>query len=158
MSYCADVLTRYAPTPSGFLHLGNLVNFTLIDRLASSHNARIALRIDDADATRTRQEYLTDIFDALGWLDLSWELGPTGPDEMSSWSQLTRIGEYRRARDFLQESGHAYACECTRRHWIDYHGARCPRSCADRRPARLIFSRRSLSPLLDCLNKSLDAG
>jgi glutamyl/glutaminyl-tRNA synthetase len=133
VSYCADVLTRFAPTPSGFLHIGNLVNFALIHRLASKHDARIALRIDDVDAARTRPEYLADIFDALEWLDLSWDLGPTEPAEMSTWSQLARLDEYRRARDQLLESGHAYACTCTRRDWIDHHGARCPRSCADRR-------------------------
>jgi len=132
VSYCADVLTRYAPTPSGFLHLGNLVNFTLIDRLASSHNARIALRIDDADATRTRPGYLADIFDALRWLELSWDMGPAAPDEMATWSQLTRLDEYRRARDLLREAGRAHVCECSRRDWIDYRGERCPRSCADR--------------------------
>lgn len=133
VSYCARVLTRFAPTPSGFLHIGNLVNFALIGRLASSHDARIALRVDDADAIRTRPEYVADIFDALRWLDLSWDLGPVSPDEMSTWSQGTRLGEYRRARDVVLQSGRAYACECTRRDWIGFQGERCPRSCVDRR-------------------------
>ena len=68
--------TRIAPTPSGYLHEGNLVNALLTVRLADEMGAEVALRIDDMDAFRLRREYVEDIFRCLDWLGLSWQTGP----------------------------------------------------------------------------------
>ena len=54
--------TRISPTPSGFLHLGNALNFVYTWLMARSHNAKLILRIDDLDAPRMRSEYVEDIF------------------------------------------------------------------------------------------------
>jgi glutamyl-tRNA synthetase len=64
------MLTRIAPTPSGFLHEGNLVNFLLTKRLAARMDAGIVLRIDDMDRERTRPEYVSDIFRVVEWLGI----------------------------------------------------------------------------------------
>jgi glutamyl-tRNA synthetase len=64
------MLTRIAPTPSGFLHEGNLVNFLLTKRLAARVDAGIVLRIDDMDRERTRPEYVSDIFRVVEWLGI----------------------------------------------------------------------------------------
>lgn len=126
------MISRYAPTPSGYLHTGNLVNFVLTATLASKVDARIALRIDDADSARVRREYLDDIFDALIWLDLPWHIGPRGVDEMDAWSQSTRRHAYEAARDELQQAGATFACECSRTAWQDYAGDACPGQCRRR--------------------------
>ena len=80
------MITRYAPTPSGFCHQGNLVNFATTAALAEIVGAQIVLRIDDDDAQRMRQAYVNDIFDSLRWLDLPWSVGPRSPSELPEWS------------------------------------------------------------------------
>ena len=70
------MLTRFAPTPSGYLHDGNLVNLLLVCWLRDQHQGRLALRIDAADTARQRPEYLQDIFDTLAWLHVRWDIGP----------------------------------------------------------------------------------
>jgi glutamyl-tRNA synthetase len=57
--------TRIAPTPSGFLHLGNILSFAITAGLARDIGASILLRIDDLDRSRMRLEYLQDIFNTL---------------------------------------------------------------------------------------------
>ena len=69
---------RYAPTPSGFLHIGNALNFRLNWLVARQNGGKILLRIDDLDAERKRPEYIADIFESLEWLGLDWDEGP-GP-------------------------------------------------------------------------------
>ncbi|TNE94928.1 MAG: tRNA glutamyl-Q synthetase [Deltaproteobacteria bacterium] len=104
--------TRFAPTPSGYLHLGNAFNFLLIDKFAKEKNAEISLRIDDLDATRSRDEYLVDIFETLEWLDLSYEHGPRGVDDFKrNYSQGLKKEYYR---EQLKKLNGLFACSCTR--------------------------------------------
>ena len=104
--------TRFAPTPSGYLHLGNAFNFLLIDKFAKEKNAEISLRIDDLDATRSRDEYLVDIFETLEWLDLSYEHGPRGVDDFKrNYSQSLKKEYYR---EQLKKLNGLFACSCTR--------------------------------------------
>lgn len=124
--------TRFAPTPSGYLHVGNLVNFVLTDQLARDQHAEVVLRIDDSDSARTRPEYVNDIFDALQWLNLSWQLGPRQFQDMDAWSQESRRSHYQRARDQLIAAGATYACECSRQDWAGFSGDSCPRDCQRR--------------------------
>ena len=74
-------VSRLAPTPSGFLHLGNAVNFLVTWAIVRSLKGRIHLRIDDMDGIRFRPDVLEDIFKSLDWLDLDWDTGPSGPDD-----------------------------------------------------------------------------
>ena len=122
--------TRYAPTPSGYLHLGNLVNFAITAHVAATVGADIALRIDDIDVRRTRPEFVADIFDALAWLDLPWKIGPRNVAELSTWSQGARHELYVSARDALRDAGAVYACSCSRSDWVNYEGPDCPGECA----------------------------
>ena len=63
--------TRIAPTPSGYLHVGNAYNFYLIQKYAKEKKGTILLRIDDFDFDRARDEYIEDIFKALEWLQIT---------------------------------------------------------------------------------------
>ncbi len=107
--------TRLAPTPSGFLHVGNALNFLLTEALAKRAGGTILLRIDDLDAERVRPEYVQDIFDSLHWLDISWQEGPRNPAELADrWSQHLRLARYHTLLGQLRELGALYACDCTR--------------------------------------------
>jgi glutamyl-tRNA synthetase len=110
------VTTRFAPTPSGFLHPGNAVNLLLASWWARSTGGRLLLRIDDMDATRLRPEYLDDIFRVLQWLAIVPDGGPGGPEEFArDWSMEHRREQFRGAAAALLASGEAYACRCSRR-------------------------------------------
>jgi glutamyl-tRNA synthetase len=128
------LVTRIAPTPSGFLHPGNAVNMLLTAWLARQASGRLLLRIDDFDTGRARHEYLVDVFDTLEWLGIHPDEGPQGPgDFLSTWSMATRIDQFRAARDLLRtrHPDRVFTCACSRRH-LDGSG-RCVARCRDRR-------------------------
>ena len=124
--------SRLAPTPSGFLHAGNVVNFLVIDEIVRSNGGTLVLRIDDLDRSRVRDEYVSDIFTTLEWLGIEWHVGPTSASELPSWSQHTRMDHYRDALDVLMTEPCVYACVCTRSDWNEYAGIDCPASCRAR--------------------------
>lgn len=109
-------LTRIAPTPSGFLHLGNAYSFLLTKALAEKTGAKILLRIDDLDRERYRSEYVQDIFDSLDFLEISFDQGPKNLTEFErEWSQIHRIPQYEQALERLRETNHLFACTCSRK-------------------------------------------
>ena len=107
--------TRIAPTPSGYLHLGNAYSFLLTKALAKKHGAKILLRIDDLDRDRYRSEYVQDIFDTLDFLEIQIDQGPKNLLEMeSTWSQVHRLPIYTEALEQLKQKRLTFACTCTR--------------------------------------------
>jgi glutamyl-tRNA synthetase len=108
-------LTRIAPTPSGYLHLGNVFSFLVTAGLAKRYGARILLRIDDMDRARVRPEYVDDIFETLHFLGIHWDEGPRGAVALeTTFSQRHRMGLYIDALDHLRASGMLFACTCSR--------------------------------------------
>ncbi|WP_345953645.1 glutamate--tRNA ligase family protein [Mucilaginibacter sp. PAMB04168] len=106
---------RIAPTPSGFLHLGNVLSFALTAALAQRVNASILLRIDDLDRQRANPAYVQDVFDTLNFLEIPWHEGPRNMQDFESeWSQLHRMDLYQQALIQLQQSGQVFACTCSR--------------------------------------------
>ncbi|MGI4834682.1 MAG: glutamate--tRNA ligase family protein [Janthinobacterium lividum] len=86
---------RLAPTPSGYLHLGNAVNFVLTWLLVRQQNGQLHLRIDDLDRARLRPPYLENIFRVIDWLQLDYDHGPIGPDDfLCHYSQLLHLPAY----------------------------------------------------------------
>jgi glutamyl/glutaminyl-tRNA synthetase len=109
-------LTRIAPTPSGFLHLGNAFSFLITKLLAEKHHAKILLRIDDLDRERYRTEYVEDIFETLDFLEITIDLGPKNLKEFETeWSQIHRMGKYQEALNGLRSGGKVFACDCSRK-------------------------------------------
>ena len=109
-------LFRLAPTPSGFLHIGNVANFMFTALLATKENAPILLRIDDLDSDRTRSICIDDIFRTLELLDLEYQIGPKNTDDFyHNYSQLTRLQLYNEALNFLKTANHLFACACSRK-------------------------------------------
>ena len=105
---------RIAPTPSGYLHLGNVMNFMLVQQLALELGAEITLRIDDLDASRAREPYLAFIFEVLNHLNIHWHHGPKGLTETAEHSQWTRMQEYWHTLQVLSDRQLLYPCSCTR--------------------------------------------
>jgi glutamyl-tRNA synthetase len=110
-----SIKTRIAPTPSGFLHVGNLYNFCITYVLAKANNGIIYLRIDDADSERMRIEYLDDIFYVNEWLGLQCDEGPGSvSDFLRNYSQAFRANQYQQIIDQLALKKLVFACECSR--------------------------------------------
>ena len=103
----AGAVTRFAPSPTGFLHLGHAHSALFADALARrSARGRFLLRIEDIDAGRCRPEYAAAIGEDLAWLGLEWERPVRRQSE--------HMGEYRAALDRLAARGLLYPCFCTR--------------------------------------------
>ena len=103
------VCTRYAPSPTGSLHIGN-VRSGLFAYLFARHNGgRFILRIDDTDRERSTQESLEEIIASLQWLGIEWDAGPPDPH----YFQSSRFDRYREAALRLLREGKAYPCYCT---------------------------------------------
>jgi Glutamyl- and glutaminyl-tRNA synthetases len=109
------VRTRIAPTPSGFLHVGNIFSFAITASLARKTGAAILLRIDDLDQARVQEQYVRDIFESLNFLGIPWDEGPKDYGEYKNkFSQLHRLPLYENALHQLREGGHVFACSCSR--------------------------------------------
>ena len=109
-------LTRLAPTPSGFLHLGNLYSFLITKAIAEKSGANILLRIDDLDRERYRTEYVQDIFDTLDFMEIAYDKGPKTVQEFEQeWSQTHRMSSYLQALEQIKERNLVFACDCTRK-------------------------------------------
>lgn len=107
--------TRIAPTPSGFLHLGNVLSFVITSALARKSRAKILLRIDDLDQARVNKQYVQDIFDTLNFLEIPWDEGPrNAKDFEGNYSQRNRMAAYQEALKQLSDEGLVYACGCSR--------------------------------------------
>jgi glutamyl/glutaminyl-tRNA synthetase len=108
--------TRIAPTPSGFLHLGNVLSFAITAYIAQKNGAQILLRIDDLDRLRINRKYVQDIFDTLNFMEISWDEGPRNMEEYeTTYSQLYRMEAYSEAMNYLKDKGLLYACNCSRK-------------------------------------------
>ncbi|PST83957.1 tRNA glutamyl-Q synthetase [Pedobacter yulinensis] len=108
--------SRIAPTPSGFLHLGNAYNFALTAALSRHLGARILLRIDDLDQQRVDPVYLEDIFETLHFLDIPFDEGPQHVTGLQAiYSQLHRLDLYNNLLSRLRSAGLLFACNCSRK-------------------------------------------
>jgi glutamyl/glutaminyl-tRNA synthetase len=110
------VVGRLAPTPSGYLHLGNAVNFVLTWLLVRRASGTLHLRIDDLDRARLRRPYLENIFRVIDWLGIDYDHGPSGPDDfLRHYSQVLHLPAYNRVlRRLAQRPGLLYGSQRSR--------------------------------------------
>jgi glutamyl/glutaminyl-tRNA synthetase len=107
--------TRIAPTPSGFLHIGNVLSFVITVSLAQKTGASVLLRIDDLDRDRADKKYVQDVFDTLQFLSIPWNEGPRDLSEYErEYSQFHRVPLYNKMLQELREGGHVFGCDCSR--------------------------------------------
>ena len=148
--------TRFAPAPTGYLHLGHVVNAVHVWGIARAFGGRVILRVEDHDLMRCRPEYETALLDDLDWLGFT-------PDEPAFGSfssgrtvyrQSDNSAAYERALEQLTHDGTVYACDCSRRQVRQVLGEsgadeelRYPGTCRDRTiPAGQTFARRVRIP------------
>ena len=104
------VISRIAPTPSGFLHLGNAFNFLLTALLVDCEGGHLHLRIDDLDGPRVEPSSVEDIFVQLEWLGIDYDSGPSGSNRLfKQYSQQLRREKYSVALEILRDSGILYS-------------------------------------------------
>jgi glutamyl-tRNA synthetase len=116
------VRSRIAPTPSGYLHAGNALNFIITWLYVRSKSGSLRLRIDDLDAPRARAEYIDDIFKTLEWLGVDWDEGPQSADEQSKkYSQTLRLDRYHELIKLLIQQGGVFACSCSRKEILEHN-------------------------------------
>ncbi|MEX2568158.1 MAG: glutamate--tRNA ligase family protein [Cyclobacteriaceae bacterium] len=114
--------TRIAPTPSGYIHLGNALSFMITAKLAHRHHAKILLRIDDLDSPRTKLPYIQDIFDTLDFLEIPYDEGPRSVVDLEQqYSQHLRLDHYEEALTWLKETNQVFACDCSRKKVVQQH-------------------------------------
>jgi glutamyl-Q tRNA(Asp) synthetase len=101
------VITRFAPAPTGHLHLGHVVNAIYVWETARREGGRVLLRIEDHDGQRSRREYERSILEDLAWLGFVADAPLVRQSE--------RNGIYESALDRLRRRGLVYACECSRK-------------------------------------------
>jgi glutamyl/glutaminyl-tRNA synthetase len=133
------VLTRFAPAPTGWLHLGHVLNAEHVWSTARDRGGRVLLRIEDHDRDRCRQEYERGILDDLDWLGYVPDVFPTSAFRSGRCEgrQSDRDDVYQRAVDELRTRGLVYACDCTRRQIAEGDAIdgelRYPGRCRERR-------------------------
>lgn len=101
------IVTRFAPSPTGYLHLGHAYSALFAYRAAQKSGGRFLLRTEDIDPTRCKPEFTTAIFDDLAWLGLTWE--------QPVLKQSEHLPVYAEALATLKNLGVIYPCFCTRR-------------------------------------------
>lgn len=101
----ASVRTRFAPSPTGYLHIGNARTALFTFLFTRQQRGLFILRIDDTDRQRFDSEFLDDILDSLRWLNLTWDEGP--------YFQSDRLDLYREKINELLQADKAYRCYCT---------------------------------------------
>jgi glutamyl-tRNA synthetase/glutamyl-Q tRNA(Asp) synthetase len=123
--------TRFAPAPTGLLHLGHLVNAIYVWGIARATGGRVVLRIEDHDRQRSRRAHEATILEDLERLGLLTEMPPlaelrSGP---SAYRQSDDPAPYERAVAVLRAQRRVYACSCARAALLAWRGAGCPGGC-----------------------------
>lgn len=107
MTTTKTTVTRFAPSPTGYLHLGHAHGALFAEAMARRWGGRFLLRVEDIDRGRCRPEFETALFEDLGWLGLVWEEPVRRQSE--------HLEEYAHALSLLHGRGHLYPCFCTRK-------------------------------------------
>src|SRR5213593_4015418 len=107
------VRVRFAPSPTGYLHVGGARTALFNWLFARRHGGAFVLRIEDTDVERSSTEMVEGILDGLRWLGLDWDEGPKIGGPYGPYFQSERLDRYRALVDRLVADGAAYYCYCT---------------------------------------------
>lgn len=100
------IKTRFAPSPTGYLHVGGARTALYSWLFARNHGGEFVLRIEDTDLERSTPEAIEAIMDGMNWLNLEWDEGP--------YFQTKRFDRYNAVIDEMLEAGTAYKCYCSK--------------------------------------------
>ncbi len=107
------IRVRFAPSPTGYLHIGGARTAMFNWLLARHSGGTFILRIEDTDEGRSKPEYEQVIFDELRWLGIDWDEGPDVGGPHAPYRQTERTADYRAAAQRMLDAGTAYRCTCT---------------------------------------------
>ena len=110
----SDVRVRFAPSPTGYLHIGGARTALFNWLWARQHGGKFILRIEDTDRERSTQASVQAIFDSMNWLGLDWDEGPGVGGANGPYFQTERLDIYHEHAERLIRTGHAYRCFCTK--------------------------------------------
>jgi glutamyl-tRNA synthetase len=136
------ITTRFAPSPTGELHLGNARTALFSWLFARHHGGRFVLRIEDTDTERSKEAYTAALMDDLAWLGLAWDAGPAKEGAGEEYRQSRRGAIYARHSATLDARGLTYPCYCTP---LELDLSRKSQLAAGR-PPRYAGTCRNLSP------------
>ena len=108
----ARVRVRFAPSPTGYLHIGGARTALYDWLLAKKEKGLFLLRIEDTDRSRYVPEAMEDIMESLRWLGLHWDEGPDVGGPAGPYLQSERLALYRQYAEELVAKGKAYYCFC----------------------------------------------
>jgi nondiscriminating glutamyl-tRNA synthetase len=108
-----EIRVRFAPSPTGYLHIGGARTALFNWLFARKNNGVFVLRIEDTDEARSTEEMVASITDSLEWLGLNWDEGPGVGGDYGPYCQSERKGIYAEHAEKLIEEGKAYHCYCT---------------------------------------------
>ena len=119
-----DVVTRFAPSPTGFLHIGGARTALFNWLFTRHHNGKFLLRVEDTDRKRSTDEAVEAIFEGMRWLELDWDGEPV--------FQFSRQSRHAEVAHQMIEAGHAYYCYCSQEELAEMR----ERARAEKRPMR----------------------
>ena len=108
-----EVRVRFAPSPTGYLHIGGARTALFNWLFARKHNGKLVLRIEDTDTERLKADSVSQILVSLKWLGLNWDEGPEVGGPNGPYFQSQRLDIYQKYIDQLLKEGKAYYCFCT---------------------------------------------
>ncbi|MDE6764567.1 MAG: glutamate--tRNA ligase [Oscillospiraceae bacterium] len=116
-----NVRTRFAPSPTGFMHIGNLRTALYTYIIAKKYSGKFILRIEDTDQGRFVEGATEVIYDTLRKCGLNWDEGPDIGGPVGPYVQSERMGIFKEYAEQLVRSGHAYYCFCTKERMEQVH-------------------------------------
>ena len=138
-----NIRVRFAPSPTGYLHIGGLRTALYNYLLARKNNGKFILRIEDTDRNRFVEGAVENLIDTLNWIGLDYDEGPNKPGEYGPYTQSERLGIYKVNIDNLISERKAYYCFCTQQRLTE---------------VREKYQRQGLQPMYDkhCLHLTED--
>ena len=147
------VRTRFAPSPTGFMHIGNLRTALFAYIIAKKYDGDFILRIEDTDRERYVDGAVDKIYETLRACGLKWDEGPDIGGPVGPYIQSERMGTYKQYAEQLIESGHAYRCFCTKERLDELH-----RQQQEQKVSNMVYDRHCLGLSKEEQQRLLDEG
>jgi len=147
------VRTRFAPSPTGFMHIGNLRTALFAYIIAKKYDGDFILRIEDTDRERYVDGAVDKIYETLRACGLKWDEGPDIGGPVGPYIQSERMGTYKQYAEQLIESGHAYRCFCTKERLDELH-----RQQQEQKVSNMVYDRHCLGLSEEEQQRLLDEG
>ena len=147
------VRTRFAPSPTGYMHIGNLRTAIYTYLIAKKNGGDFILRIEDTDRERYVDGAVQKIYDTLNVCGLKWDEGPDVGGPVGPYIQSERMGIYKEYAEQLVKSGHAYYCFCTKERLDEMH-----RQQQEAKVSNMMYDRRCRDLSEEEVQKNLTEG